>query len=120
MVTSNGAVDGNEVIFDITRKCNGVVSYINYQKGDENRIQIEIFSSDSSFSSGVFYSSIMLGADGETIEPLKYIISAGGLYRIPFPIGSNEDQILVIISFLDNAGDEGTVDILFREDSPYR
>lgn len=115
LTSTTGTVVSDTVQYDIaalgTARGNGVIAYIDYTKGTES-LTMKMKFAETQISDTYFYDT-SIDTNVVTIKVLSF--TATGLYKLPIPISSNEDSL--ILEFLGLV--DGTLNVEFSINNAY-
>lgn len=118
LTSTTGVVEGSDVKFEITAFGNsrgaGVIAYVDYTKGAGDTL-VSLFTKffEARLSEDGFYGIFV---NGTSVVKAQYDFDSTGKFRLPIPIASNEDAVLIEVSGLV----DGDVNIEFSIDNSYQ
>lgn len=94
-----------------------VIIYLNYTKGSETRLEVRFRYAHKFDTPKVFYQESLLDINTQQVTLYVMEITASGPYRIPLPVGVQEDQIEVAVRGIGVPSPTGTATLDFVTDS---
>jgi len=74
------------------------ILYISYTKGGEDGIKIRVQTTTQFYTSGKeFFQESKVDGDTIVLSANEYTINTAGTYRLPIPVGVQEDQIKIAV-----------------------
>lgn len=90
------------------------ILYLDYSKGTETTLEIRLKYAHKWDTPKKFYQESIMDIGTQILVPYVFKINASGQYRIPIPVGIQEDQVEVSVRGVGTAS--GTVNLDFTID----
>ena len=92
------------------------ILYLDYTKGSESSLEIKLEYALQWNTPKVFYQESIMDIGSQIVTPYVITISVSGKYRIPLPVGIQEDQIKISVRGVGSVAAPGSVTLDFTVD----